>query len=601
MSRRFEIIILALVALGALGVGAGAGLYFAYPVQVGTIAGAARSTLLSLNEPPGTVTTQQNSAYKAPAAPPQSTTGAASRAAANDWPSYNKTLTTERYSELSQINTKNVGELKVLCSYDTKQYTAFESGLIMVEGALIGTTEFDIFSIDPATCKENWRTHDQYPPALLSVNRGAAYLDGLLFRGTNDGRVLAYDFRTGQRLWETTIADINKGETVPAAPIAWNGLVFIGNAGGDNKGGKGNMFALDAKTGKIVWQFFVVPQQEGDEVRGPLGASPLDASTWKNPPGIPISGGGLWTSFTLDPDSGLLYVPVGNPAPDFAIDVREGENFYTCSIVVLDAKTGAYKTHFKLVPRDWHDWDASNPPALLHTAGGKRLMAVAPKDGHLYGFDLADNKLLYRVPVTRIENVDEPFSPDKDVHFCPGSAGGTEWNSPAYDPRTNLIFVGDVDWCVTVRLQTKEELRASAPGQPWMGNRMLNPFDIAGKFARADGNWAGWIHAVDADTGVWKWRIKSDYPILAAVTPTAGGLVFFGDVGGNFYAVNAETGERLWAQKMGGPLGGGVITYAVNGTQKVAVATGLVNPLWPVPVRTGKIAILGLEGEAGRR
>src|SRR6476646_896849 len=87
-----------------------------------------------------------------------------------------------------------------------------------------------------------------------------------LFRGTEDGRVLAYDFKTGKRFWATTIADPAKGEVVPAAPIAWKGLVFIGNAGGDFKGGKGRMYALDAKTGKIVWEFFLVPKSEGDAV-----------------------------------------------------------------------------------------------------------------------------------------------------------------------------------------------------------------------------------------------------------------------------------------------------------------------------------------------
>ena len=592
--------LLALVAIGAAGIGAMGALYFTHPVQVGAVGGAARSAVLSFNEPAGTVTTENNPAYKAAAAP-QSPTPPAANPAASDWPSYNKTLTTERYSELGQINTGNVGKLKVLCTYDTKQYAAFESGLLMVEGALIGTTEFDIFSIDPANCKLNWRTHEDYPPAMLSANRGAAYLDGELFRGLNDGRVVAYDFKTGKKVWETTIADIDKGETVPAAPIAWNGLVFIGNAGGDFKGGKGHMFALDTKTGKIAWEFFVVPREEGDAVRGSLGASSLDASTWKNPPGSPISGGGLWTSFSLDPTSGLLYIPVGNPAPDFAIAVRDGEDLYTDSVLVLDAKTGAYKSDFKLVPRDWHDWDASNPPALIHTMGGKRLMAEAPKDGHLYGYNLDDGRLLYRVPVTRVYNVEETFSPDKDVHFCPGAGGGTEWNSPAYDPRTNLILVGDVDWCVTVRVQTKEELLKVASGQPWFGNRMLNPFDVAGKFSAPDKDWAGWIHAVDADTGVWKWRLRSDYPIVAAVTPTGGGVVFFGDVGGDLYAINSETGEKLWGQKLSGALGGGVITYSVNGAQRVAVATGLVNPLWPLPVRTAKIAILGLEGEAGNQ
>ena len=466
----------------------------------------------------------------------------------------------------------------------------------MVEGALIGTTEFDIFSINPSTCAENWRTHEEYPAYILPTNRGAAYLDGMLFRGTEDGRVLAYDFKTGKRLWETTIADAKKGEDVPAAPIAWEGLVFIGNAGGDFKGGKGHMYALDAKTGKIVWQFFLVPKTEGDTVRGPEGASPLDKSTWKNVPGAPISGGGTWTSTTLDPASGLLYVPVGNPAPDYDNSVRQGDNLFTGSVVVLDAKTGAYKNHFQLVPRDWHDWDVSNPPALIKTMGGKRLMAVSPKDGHLYGFDLADNKLLYRTPVTRIENVEEPFAVDKDVHFCPGAAGGEEWNSPAYDPLTNLIFTGDVDWCTTVRLQTREEIAAAPLGQPWTGEKSFNPFNEFGEFTRADRVWAGWLYATDADTGVWKWRLKSNYPIFGGVTPTAGGLVFFGDMGGNFYALDAATGQKLWGQKIGGAIGGGVITYTVNGAQKVAVATGYVSPAVPAEIRRAKIAILGLEG-----
>jgi alcohol dehydrogenase (cytochrome c) len=315
-------------------------------------------------------------------------------------------------------------------------------------------------------------------------------------------------------------------------------------------------------------------------------------------PGAPISGGGMWTSSTLDPATGLLYVPVGNPAPDYDNGVRQGDNLFTGSVVVLDAKTGAYKNHFQLVPMDWHDWDVSNPPILIKTMAGKRLMAVSPKDGHLYGFDLADNKLLYRTPVTKIENTVEPFAVDKDVHFCPGAGGGEEWNSPGYDPLTNLIFTGDVDWCTTVKLQTREEIARSSVGQPWTGERSLNPFNVFGKFTRADGVWAGWLHAVDADTGVWKWRLKSNYPITGAVTPTAGGLVFFGDMGGYFYALDAETGHKLWGQKIGGAIGGGVITYTANGAQKVAVATGYVSPAFPVPVRRAVIAILGVEGEA---
>src|SRR3984957_2226183 len=254
MNRRLEIII---VALGAAAMSAGITPSVADEAGVEVGLGELRGAILSLLAPAGAVATETNPDYKGAAA---SAPAAPASPAAADWPSYNKTLTSERFSDLSQINTKNVAKLKVLCTYDTWRLTSFETGPIMVEGALIGTTEFDIFSIDPSTCAENWRTHEEYPAYILPTNRGAAYLDGMLFRGTDDGRVLAYDFKTGKRLWETRIADPTKGEDVPAAPIAWEGLVFIGNAGGDFKGAKGHMYALDAKTGKIVWEFFLVPK-----------------------------------------------------------------------------------------------------------------------------------------------------------------------------------------------------------------------------------------------------------------------------------------------------------------------------------------------------
>src|SRR5580704_4386269 len=237
---RYKLLIIAgaLVVIGAAAAGA---LYSAYPVQMATYAGMTRNYFISLVAPAGTVTTESNAAYKGAEAVAAAPPAAAAGTNAGDWPSYNRTLTSERYSTLSQINTKNVGKLKVLCTYDIGQFAAFESGLIMVDNALIGTTEFDIFSLNPATCAENWRTHEDYPPSLLPANRGAAYMDGMLFRGTQDGRVLAYDFKTGKRIWQTTIADLKLGETVPSAPIASDGLVFVGNAGGDFKGGKGHM------------------------------------------------------------------------------------------------------------------------------------------------------------------------------------------------------------------------------------------------------------------------------------------------------------------------------------------------------------------------
>jgi alcohol dehydrogenase (cytochrome c) len=181
-----------------------------------------------------------------------------------------------------------------------------------------------------------------WPTYKLNVNRGLAWLDGRVFRGTTDGRVLAYETKTGKRLWATTIADAAKGESVPAAQIAWNGLVFIGNAGGDDKGVKGRIYALDANDGRIVWKFYMVPKGDGDFARGPQAANALSqqADSWKNADRMPITGGATWTSYSLDPDKGLLYIPGGNPGPDFANADRGGDNLFTSSVLVLDAKTG---------------------------------------------------------------------------------------------------------------------------------------------------------------------------------------------------------------------------------------------------------------------
>ena len=244
MMRRL-VVAAALVVAGAAGAVA---LFRAYPVRMSLFAAMTRNYLRSLSAPKGATTTELNPAYKGAAPASPSPLSAAANAAGGDWPSYNRTLTSERYAPLAEINASTVGRLKVLCTYDTGQYTSFESGLIMVEGALIGTTIADIFSIDPATCAENWRTHEDFPPSVLSAMRGAAYLDGMLFRGSQDGRVLAYDFKTGTRIWQTTIGDVRRSEFVPGAPIAWNdavSLVFVIVPNGSSGSGRNRSARLD--------------------------------------------------------------------------------------------------------------------------------------------------------------------------------------------------------------------------------------------------------------------------------------------------------------------------------------------------------------------
>ncbi|HYM17523.1 MAG TPA: PQQ-binding-like beta-propeller repeat protein [Micropepsaceae bacterium] len=502
-----------------------------------------------------------------------------------DWPSYNRTLTSERYVPLDQINKANVAQLTQVCVYDLDVDTSFQTGPIVIGRTLYGTTDTDTFAIDAGTCQQKWRVHENIKGGL-PVNRGVAYLDGRLFRGTQDGRVFAYDAATGKKAWEQTIADPKKGESVPAAPIAWNGLVFIGNAGGDRYEGRGRMYALDANTGKMAWETYMVPN-DGPPAPNNERMQALARQSWGNARDVPVSGGATWTSYTLDPAKGLLYIPGGNPSPDFLKEMRPGANLFSDSVVILDAKTGVYVNHYSLVPEDFHDWDVANTPTVVTTKSGKHVLAEAPKDGQLYAYNLDTNQRMFVTAITTRENVAAPLS-EKPVHFCPGSSGGSEWNGTAYSPDTNLFYNGTEDWCTTVVVKDPTKPFSVSLGQQWTGSGDGN------LFGKKDPNWSGWVMATDADTGQVKWRFKTTAPALSGVTPTKGGLVFVGDLGNHAFALDADSGKVLWQTELNGAAGGGVVSYLVEGKQRVAFVAGTRSPIFPVATASAKIVVFGL-------
>ena len=504
-------------------------------------------------------------------------------ALATGWPSYNRTLSSERYVPFDQINSTNVSRLKQLCVYDLNVDTSIQTGPIVIDRTLYATTDKEIFAIDAETCEQKWRVREEGPSIGQRVNRGAAYLDGRLFRGTEEGDVLAYDAASGKKLWSTHLADPQKGESVPAAPIAWSGLVFIGTAGSDRYGVTGRVYALEAQTGKVVWETYTVPTDAPQPRNEKMQAQAR--LTWGNLDGVPITGGGTWTTCTLDPKRGLLYVPVGNPGPDFANQVRPGANLYTNSILVLDARSGIYRNHYSLVPADFHDWDLAAAPVLVTTKSGKRVVAGAPKDGLLHVYDLTTGEKLYATPITTREN-DAASLSTTPTRFCPGVAGGSEWNGPAFSPDTNLFYDGTVDWCHSVTLDLAE--LAKKPGQPWTGT------ELAAQFGRKDPNWSGWVTATDADTGQIKWQFHATAPVLSGVTPTKGGLVFAGDMDKHAYAFDAATGKVLWRAELPGAPGGGAIVYLVEGKERVAFVAGTRSAVFPVSPSSAKIVIFGL-------
>jgi alcohol dehydrogenase (cytochrome c) len=497
-----------------------------------------------------------------------------------DWAAYNNTYAGDRFSPLSLITTGNVERLRETCSVDLGVRAAMQSGPVVVDGTLYVTTAENTYAIDATNCQLRWKHIYRYspkPPFDLKVNRGVGFENGRLFRGANDGRIYALDAWTGKELWNVVAGDPAKGETFPAAPIVWQGMVLIGNAGGDNFGVTGRMMAFEAQTGRRVWSFDLVPES-GEANRSWPPASET----------LPKAGAASWTSYALDPASGTVYVPTGNAAPDFLPEVRPGANLYAHSVVALDARTGAFRKHYPILERDFHDWDVAAAPALISTRSGSSLLVVAGKDGHVYGIDRDSGRRHYTTPVTTIDNVTAPFS-EKGTRFCPGVNGGVEWNGPSYSPRTNMLYVNAIDWCTTVRVAPPSELEGK-DGLPWTGSAELEE-----PFGKPDSTRRGWLTALDADDGRVRWRYASPTPLVAGITATAGGLVFTGDLRGSVLAFDARSGKILWRATTAQPIGGGVVSYASGGRQYIAVASGLHAPLtWKLRSSPARIVVFGL-------
>jgi alcohol dehydrogenase (cytochrome c) len=506
-----------------------------------------------------------------------------------DWPAYNRTLAGDRYSPLAEITATNVGQLALRCAYTLPEVVSFQTGPLVIDGTMYFTTFKGSYAIDASTCKEKWSRHQKSAgPPGLAVNRGFAYLDGRLFRGTADAHVIALDAADGHLLWERALDVEGPGISIPMAPIAANGRVYVGNAGGDTVGVTGHVYALDARDGRLIWRFDVVP------------AHGYARTTWTNPR-LPISGGAFWTSFSLDRAKGILYVPAGNPAPDFDTLDRTGEDLYADSVIAIDVASGRLLAYNQLVKRDSHDWDVDSAPMLATTRNGRTIIASANKDGLLSILDRSKVRravpasrerapilpLLWQRPTTTRENANEPLSRAHPVHFCPGMGGGVEWNGAAYSPRTDSLFTGAVDLCAKVQIVS--ELKVPSAGQPWFGStgsmaEMIDPSDRA----------RGWLTAFDAENGHVRWKFKAPHPMVAGVTPTGGDLVFGADLGGDIFALDQRNGLVLWQTSTGQSIGGGLVVYRAGGRELLGVATGMKSFAWPGSADKSRILIYGL-------
>jgi alcohol dehydrogenase (cytochrome c) len=489
--------------------------------------------------------------------PDQATLTRASQS--TDWLLHTHDYAGTRFSPLQEINATTAPHLAPACLFQVGDRDSFQTGPIVYNGAMYITTTTSTVALDASTCRVRWR-HAWQPRENVAFqrNRGVALKDGRVIRGTPDGYLLALNSETGAPLWARRVGQPAEGEIFVMAPILFEDLVLIGPALSE-RNVQGWVGAFRASDGMPVWRFNTIPKP------GEPGFE-----TWKNPKGIPMGGGAVWTSFALDTETGDLHVAVTNPAPDLPVHLRQGTNLYTNSMIVLDVRTGKLRWYRQVVPNDSHDWDLTHAtPMFSTTIDGttRRVVVTTGKDGVLRAFDRDTHGVLYETPVTTRENAETPVV-TTPTRACPGVLGGTEWNGPAYNPATKLLYVPAVDWCATF---TAYEQVRFIPGKGYMGGRTdLDPIDRS----------QGWLTAIDSSSGAVKWKYRSPRPMVAAVTTTAGNLVMTGELTGDFTIFDAKNGAVVYRFNTGGPIGGGIVTYAAGGKQYIAVASGSPSNFW---------------------
>ncbi len=486
-------------------------------------------------------------------------TGAAANS--TDWLMSNRDFSGTRFAPLTAIDTKSAARLQKLCSFPVGGTASLQTSPLVYRGTLYFTVAAATIAIDASTCKLRWRYdwHETLPVGGMIVTRGLALKDGRLLRATADGFLLALDAETGGLLWARRIGTPAKGEFFTMPPLVYDDMVFIGPAVSEF-GVRGWIAAFRIADGTRVWRFNIVPD------KGEPGAE-----TWAQNPTVPLGGGAVWTALSLDPASETLFVAAANPAPDLATGPRGGTNLYTDAVLALHLRTGKLAWYDQIVPHDDHDWDINHAgPLYRATIDGKThdLIATAGKDGMLRVLDRATRQQMFAAKLTTISNATAPVTL-QGTDVCPGVLGGVQWNGPAYVPPLNLLVTPAVDWCSHYTLDAKVTF---VPSQFYMGGTATMKPDAT-----------GWLTAVDSITGAVKWRLHSPRPMLAAVTPTAGGVIFAGELTGDLLALDAATGVVLNRLPVGGPLGAGIVTYTVDGRQYVAAASGTPSGFWADP------------------
>jgi len=516
-----------------------------------------------------------------------------------------------RFSGLKEINTDTVKNLRPAFSValgglegagTRYKHGNLEATPIVEDGIMYVTDGWgSVYAIDVTNGRKGtikWKMDPETNKAWAGDvaccgvnNRGVALWKDKVISVTLDGRLIATNKATGEKVWERKIADPAIAETLTLAPLVIRDVAIVGTAGGEY-GIRGFIDGTDLNTGQGLWRTHTIP-----------GAGEPGNETWKDGKERWKHGGAsIWVTATYDPSTDTFYQGTGNPGPDWDAEYRPGDNKWASSVLAISPSDGKIKWGFQYTPNDPYDFDEiSEHPIINGKVNGedRKLVVHAARNGFFYVLDRTNGSF-----VAGKQYVDElnwtpgldpktglPLNYDrsKDIQeyapgthgtrakplsqrTCPTIFGGKNWQPSAYNPDLGLLYVPSIEGCNLI--ETAEQKDFVDQGGT------VNPRDrFAGGAQKTESRLHGSLKAVDPTTGETKVAQKLDYPNMAGVLTTAGSLVFLGHYDGTFTAHDAKTLKEVWSFNVGSPIQAPPISYSVNGKQYVAVLVGA--RMWP--------------------
>ncbi len=538
-----------------------------------------------------------------------------------NWSSHNIDLHNSRFSPVDEINTSNVGRLTQKWSIDIPgTENISQSTPLVVDGVMYFNGGSKLYAIDAATGKQMWTV--QVEPAFPGSGRGPTYGDGRIYAygrsvmyavDAKSGKIIESFGNRGRLLVADaaiqfkSLAHDATGYQLLAPPTYHDGTLYVALALSDNHIPGGLVVAFDGRTGAVKWVFKTIPQGPQDD------GWEIAKDTWK---GGARPGAGIWTQPAIDTELGLLYVNAGNPSPVYDGSARKGINLFTNSVLALQLKTGKLAWHYQAIHHDIWDWDLVTGPVLFDVTIGGRLVkgvASAGKNCLMYMWNRETGQPLHAFVETAVPTATDvpgeapwptqpipytakgvpmqpfcatfPIITDPELakrarqmyfpysvkEFFTVSHGGSSFGSPAFSPRTGLLYVTGKNAAVALKVKpVGDTLRQGTGAVGHTGSIAEGPL----RDEKLGVPNSETVTAYNPVTGDLVWQ--EEHPSRSSIgsggnVVTAGDVVFQGSDTGDFYAIDARSGKQLFKHTIANGIKGSPLTYQVNGKQYVSV------------------------------